>query len=86
MTSQEHLARIRKVLDYIDQHLDDELPLEKLAEMGNYSAFHFHRIFRAVTSETFRLHHQKTHGKSCHDAFLEKRKIFRRDFLGNRIQ
>ena len=33
MTSQEHLARIRKVLDHIDQHLDDELPLEKLAEM-----------------------------------------------------
>ncbi|MEZ7926124.1 helix-turn-helix domain-containing protein, partial [Cloacibacterium sp.] len=52
MTSQEHLARIRKVLDYIDQHLDDELPLEKLAEMGYYSPFHFHRIFRAVTSET----------------------------------
>ena len=51
MTSQEHLARIRKVLDYIDQHLDDELPLEKLAEMGYYSPFHFHRIFRAVTSE-----------------------------------
>ena len=44
LTSQEHLARIRKVLDYIDQHLDDELPLEKLAEMGSYSHFHFHRI------------------------------------------
>lgn len=52
LTSQEHLARIRKVLDYIDQHLDDELPLEKLAEMGYYSPFHFHRIFRAVTRET----------------------------------
>ncbi|MEZ7926423.1 helix-turn-helix domain-containing protein, partial [Cloacibacterium sp.] len=52
MTSQEHLARIRKVLDYIDQHLDDELPLEKLAEIGYYSPFHFHRIFRAVTRET----------------------------------
>ena len=48
LTSQEHFARIRKVLDYIDQHLDDELPLEKLAEMGNYSAFHFHRIFHLL--------------------------------------
>ena len=52
MTSEEHIKRIRKVLNHIDQNLQDDLSLEKLAEIATYSPFHFHRIFRVVTSET----------------------------------
>ena len=52
MTSEEHFKRIRKVLNHIDQNLQDDLSLEKLAEIATYSPFHFHRIFRVVTSET----------------------------------
>ncbi len=83
MTSEEHFKRIRKVLNYIDQNLQDELSLEKLAEIGAYSAFHFHRIFRGIIGETLQeyitrkrlekaamvLSHQKQ--KSIEDIFSE---------------
>ena len=52
MTAEEHFKRIRKVLIYIDENINEELSLEKLAEIATYSPFHFHRIFRVVTSET----------------------------------
>lgn len=52
MTSEEHFKRIRKVFAYIDEHIQDELSLEKIAEIGAYSPFHFHRIFKAITTET----------------------------------
>ena len=83
MTSEEHIKRIRKVLNYIDENLEDELSLEKLAEIGAYSTFHFHRIFRGIIGETLQeyinrkrieksammLSHQKQ--KSIEDIFLE---------------
>lgn len=47
-----HLNHLNKVLDYIDQNLDDDLTLNKIASVGNYSIFHFHRLFRAYTTET----------------------------------
>ena len=52
MTSEEHIKRIRKVLNFIEENLDNELSLEDLAEIGNYSPFHFHRIFRGIIGET----------------------------------
>lgn len=83
MTSEEHIKRIRKVLNHIDQNLQDDLSLEKLAEIGAYSAFHFHRIFRGIIGETLQeyinrkrleksammLSHQKQ--KSIEDIFSE---------------
>lgn len=44
--------RIVKAIRYIDDHLDTDLSLQKIAEVGAYSPFHFHRIFRLVTGET----------------------------------
>lgn len=48
----EHLRRLRKVLIFIEQNLDEELSLEQLAKVGSYSAYHFHRIFHGVVGET----------------------------------
>lgn len=47
-----HVNQLNKVLNYIDASLSDDLNLEKLASVGNYSAFHFHRLFSAYTGET----------------------------------
>lgn len=83
MTSEEHIKRIRKVLNFIEENLDNELSLENLAEIGNYSPFHFHRIFRGIIGETLQeyinrnrmeksamlLSHQKN--KSLEEVFLE---------------
>jgi len=41
----EYAARFNKVFDYIDKHLDEELPLERLSQVANFSKFHFHRQF-----------------------------------------
>jgi len=47
----EYTARINRVMDYIQVHLDEEMKLEKLARVADFSAFHFHRIFRSCTGE-----------------------------------
>lgn len=37
---------------YIDQHLDQPLALDTLAEVAHFSQFHFHRLFSAWMGET----------------------------------
>ncbi|WP_406827107.1 GyrI-like domain-containing protein [Pedobacter sp. KACC 23697] len=44
--------RINQVIDYLNQNLDKVVPLEELASVACFSAFHFHRTFTAVTGET----------------------------------
>jgi AraC family transcriptional regulator len=44
--------RVNRVLDYITQHLDGDLSLNKLARVSHFSNFHFHRIFQGITGET----------------------------------
>lgn len=51
---QEYTARINRVIDHIGANLDQELSLETLAGVANFSPFHFHRIFRAMVGETLR--------------------------------
>lgn len=48
----EYYFRINKSIDYIKENLHEELSLEKLASLSNFSKFHFHRIFKSVTGTT----------------------------------
>jgi AraC family transcriptional regulator len=48
---EEYTARINRVMDYIDAHIDEELSLEGLARVASFSPYHFHRIFRAMMDE-----------------------------------
>lgn len=48
----EYLARIHRVMDYIEAHLGEPLALEQLAGVACFSPFHFHRVFTAVAGET----------------------------------
>jgi AraC family transcriptional regulator len=41
-------ARMQRVLDHIDRHLDDDLGLASLSEVAAFSMFHFHRQFSAT--------------------------------------
>ncbi|MEO1798045.1 MAG: AraC family transcriptional regulator [Pseudomonadota bacterium] len=45
-------ARIRRVIDYIYDHADEDLSLDTLADVAAMSRFHWHRVFRAMTGET----------------------------------
>lgn len=45
---QNYHVRMKRVLEYIDQHLDRELDLEILSGVAAFSKFHFHRQFTAT--------------------------------------
>ena len=45
---QQHRARMVRVLDYIDRHLDDGLDLQLLSGIAAFSQYHFHRQFTAM--------------------------------------
>jgi len=49
---EEYVFRINRVLDYIENNLDQDLSLDHLADIATFSRFHFHRIFRAMVGET----------------------------------
>lgn len=48
----EYARRMNRVLDHIDRHLDAPLDLAQLADVANFSRFHFHRVFAAWMGET----------------------------------
>ena len=48
----EYERRIHRVLEHIDQHLDERLDLATLSAVAHFSPFHFHRLFAAWTGET----------------------------------
>jgi AraC family transcriptional regulator len=43
---------MHKVIAYIDQHMDEPLDLNALAEVAHFSSYHFHRLFSAWMGET----------------------------------
>lgn len=43
---------IQKALDYIEENLKQKLHLEELADQANFSPWHFHRVFFALTGIT----------------------------------
>ncbi|MDA9477214.1 AraC family transcriptional regulator [Bradyrhizobium sp. CCBAU 65884] len=45
---QNYQDRMRRVLDHIDRHLDDDLALDGLSAVAAFSKFHFHRQFTAT--------------------------------------
>jgi len=48
----EYIYRINSVIDFIDEHLEERINLEKLAEIACFSQFHFHRLFCSMLNET----------------------------------
>ena len=41
----EYSRRFRRVLDYVDAHLDEDLSVERLSHVAAFSKYHFHRQF-----------------------------------------
>jgi AraC family transcriptional regulator len=48
----EYSRRLNRVLDHINAHLAENLTLEALAAVANFSPYHFHRLFSAWMGET----------------------------------
>lgn len=73
MARSEYYARIHRVIDHVERHLHLELSVEGLAEIGCFSAYHFHRVFGAVVGEPLmafvtRLRMEKAAKLLAHDA------------------
>nr|WP_252968847.1 AraC family transcriptional regulator [Erysipelothrix rhusiopathiae] len=43
------LEHLQNAIDYIETHLDSSLKLEDIAIHSNYSPYHFHNLFSALT-------------------------------------
>jgi AraC family transcriptional regulator len=50
-TQQTYRQRILTVQLFIQEHLDEDLSLDRLARVAHFSPYHFHRIFKALVGE-----------------------------------
>ncbi len=48
----EYARKINEVINFILNNLSEDLSLEKLAKLANYSPFHFQKIFKSVLGES----------------------------------
>ncbi|WP_128896555.1 helix-turn-helix domain-containing protein [Longirhabdus pacifica] len=48
----EYIELMQEVIDYIEQHLDEQLSVDDICQYSGYSKYHFQRLFYAVTGET----------------------------------
>jgi AraC family transcriptional regulator len=73
----DYQKRICQVLDYIDIHLNEDLSIDKLAEIACISKFHFHRQFSAILAMNVASYIQKLRMRraSYQLAFRKKSKI-----------
>ena len=58
-TKNTYAARMLKVLNHIQQNLDDPLDLETLAGLTHFSVSHFHRVFKGMLGETIMDHRRR---------------------------
>ncbi len=49
-----YLERIQQGVDYVEQHLDEDVSLADVAKAGGMSQWHFQRLFRSLTGETLK--------------------------------
>ncbi|SHF73550.1 transcriptional regulator, AraC family [Bacteroides faecichinchillae] len=50
-TKEEYQKCVNVVVEYINQHLGEEIDLKSLAKISNFSPFYFHRIMKAFLGE-----------------------------------
>lgn len=72
---EDYIKRINSILLFIDQNLDQELPLQRIAEIGNYSPFHLHRIFKAITKETINEYITRKRIEKAASVLLHQREV-----------
>ena len=65
--------RIKKLLDFMEKHLSEELSIEKLAESVFMSRYHMMRLFKQET------------GQSVYDYLTERRLFFARELIRQNI-
>lgn len=44
--------KVKEALEFIDEHLDEQITLETIAKHFNFSAYYFHRLFSLIVGKT----------------------------------
>jgi len=52
LMNKEYKIRIDRVIQYIENNLDNKLSLCETSNVSHFSEYHFHRIFKAIVGET----------------------------------
>jgi AraC family transcriptional regulator len=47
-----YVERVNAAVDFIERNLQDEMSLERIADVAHFSPFHFHRVFGLLVGET----------------------------------
>lgn len=58
-TVNDYMIRVKRVYLRLNQMLDQPLDLQDLAQTANFSLYHFHRIYRALTGENVAETHRR---------------------------
>ncbi|MBN1149735.1 AraC family transcriptional regulator [candidate division WOR-3 bacterium] len=69
----EYLSRINRAIDYIERNLDKQIRLHDIAEISNFSPYHFHRIFSSVVGETLNSFISRLRLEKAASSLLSKR-------------
>lgn len=56
---QDNVALMAETIRYIEEHMEDELTAERVAEHFHYSIFHYTRLFKEVMGESLGLYQRK---------------------------
>lgn len=50
----EHLRQIQRAIDYIEDHLDEDLSTDSIAKVAGFSKWHFQMIFSSAVGDTLK--------------------------------
>ncbi|WP_411829565.1 AraC family transcriptional regulator [Paenibacillus apiarius] len=45
----DYIDSVKIAIDYIENHLQEEMTTEEVARFSGFSPYHFHRIFQSIT-------------------------------------
>ncbi|PRP68314.1 hypothetical protein BST86_06480 [Nonlabens agnitus] len=71
----DYIQRVDKALFYIDEHLNEDLPLDKIVTVAGYSSFHFHRIFKLITNEPLLVYVNRKRVERCASLLMHRRDL-----------
>ncbi len=73
-TKEDYLKRMNRIVEYVNEHLNEDIDLDRLAELSNFSKWHFQRIMKAFIGEPIGTFIQRkrveTAAKLLHDTDL----------------
>ncbi|HBF36240.1 MAG TPA: hypothetical protein DDW50_02850 [Firmicutes bacterium] len=74
----DYRKNVRQSIDFIEQHLAEDIKLEHLAEMACFSKYHFHRIFKTMMGKTLMEYVRERRLRSAaHELIYSSRTIMR---------